>query len=305
MLVKQHWLHATDRVWPQSNCSVDLWIEVINSLGYNPVAAMAFTITLDYEGDQYTFFKIPQEDLEELFGLRLLELSVYDSVEKHVIQQVKRGNIVLVEVDAHNLPDTAGVAYGITHNKTTIGIDSIDPTSRSLTYFHNDIYATLIEPNYTAVLAKHGNLFPYCEFIKRVHIDIRSDQAIRNHAHDLLRKHVQRTPNVNPIAAFRQVFVAHLIELTEETFHEFAFNHFRMLGANFELFGAFVQWLYPDRLEILRNCKIIAENAKFMQFKAARAVARKRADRCEVLFDKIELAYIEIITSLNNLVGIR
>ncbi len=38
-----HPLHTDKREWSETNCYVDLWIEVLNALGLDPVAAAAFT----------------------------------------------------------------------------------------------------------------------------------------------------------------------------------------------------------------------------------------------------------------------
>ncbi len=56
---RPHPLHATERTWTETNCYVDLWIELLHSLGLDPLAAAAFTISTDFEGDQWTFFKFP------------------------------------------------------------------------------------------------------------------------------------------------------------------------------------------------------------------------------------------------------
>ena len=39
-----HALHAEDRAWVETNCYVDVWIELLNSLQLNPIACMAMTI---------------------------------------------------------------------------------------------------------------------------------------------------------------------------------------------------------------------------------------------------------------------
>ena len=57
-----HSLHRSDRCWTETNCYVDVWIEVLHALGLDPTAAGAFTLSTDFEGDQWTFFKFPPED---------------------------------------------------------------------------------------------------------------------------------------------------------------------------------------------------------------------------------------------------
>ena len=95
-----HPLHRTELVWPQSNCYVDLWIELLHTFGVEPLAAMPFTFAVDLEGDQWTFFKFPLADLDALYGIQVFELNVWDSLPGHVEQQLSLGRPCLVEVDA-------------------------------------------------------------------------------------------------------------------------------------------------------------------------------------------------------------
>ena len=104
--------------WTETNCYVDVWIEVLHALGLDPVAAAAFTLSCDFEGDQWTFFKFPPEDLRTLFGLEVAELNVWRPVVDHVDEQLGLGRLCTVEVDSWFLPDTRGVSYGIDHVKT-------------------------------------------------------------------------------------------------------------------------------------------------------------------------------------------
>src|SRR3954453_18212192 len=120
----------------------------------------------------FTFFKFPLRDLEALYGAIVQELSIYDSVEAHAIEQAARGRAVLVEVDGFYLPDTRGVSYRRQHTKTTIAIDRIDPASNSLEYFHNAGFFALDGEDYDGVFAKLPQqqrddiLFPYVEFVR-------------------------------------------------------------------------------------------------------------------------------------------
>jgi hypothetical protein len=145
---QSHSLHQGERVWAETNCYVDLWIELLHGYGLDPRAALAFTVTQDFEGDQFTFFKFPLEDLEKLYGLQVQELAIYDSLEDRVRTQTQRGHTVLEEVDAFYLPDTRATSYRHDHTKTTIGVDYIDPRSRRLGYFHNTGYFVLDGEDY-------------------------------------------------------------------------------------------------------------------------------------------------------------
>src|ERR1700744_4670512 len=171
---QSHALHQGERVWAETNCYVDLWIELLHGFGLDPRAAFGFTVTQDFEGDQFTFFKFPLEDLERLYGTQVQELAIYDSLEDRVLAQTLRGHTVLVEVDGYYLPNTRATSYRREHPKTTVGIDFIDPDARRLGYFHNTGYHLLDGEDYDGVFRKLPQfqqqpdlLFPYVEFAKQ------------------------------------------------------------------------------------------------------------------------------------------
>jgi len=291
-----HPLHAGGRVWPETNCYVDLWIGALHARGLEPLAMLGFTVTQDFEGDQFTFFKPPLEDLETLYGLRVQELAVYDTVEAQVVEQLRRrpgDGLVLVEVDGFHLPDTRGTSYGITHAKTTVGITRLDPAARRMEYFHNAGFFALDGADYAGVFAQAvGPLFPYAEFVKPGGPAL-TGGALVAASLERMRRHLARRPAGNPIAAYRAAFPRHMDRLAARPmayFHLHAFNVLRQLGANFELLGAYVGWL-DGPADAVEACGTIAEGAKAMQFQLARAVARGRtADHGEA-FDRLEHAY--------------
>src|SRR6185503_20625642 len=124
---ERHQIHGDEsRLWAETNCYVDIWIELLHALGHDPVAALPFTFAIDFEGDQWTFFKFPLLDLYELYGLDVQELAIWRPLVAHVEEQVSRGRPVLVELDSFYLPDTAGSAYKIAHQKSTVAITDID-----------------------------------------------------------------------------------------------------------------------------------------------------------------------------------
>ena len=38
---QSHFSHAGERIWPETNCYLDLWIETLHALGLDPVPAFA------------------------------------------------------------------------------------------------------------------------------------------------------------------------------------------------------------------------------------------------------------------------
>jgi hypothetical protein len=287
---RPHRLHDAERRWPQTNCYVDLLIEVMHATGHDPVAALGFTVAQDFEGDQFTFFKFPSADLQLLAGLDIQELAVFDRLEAHVQGQIERGRLPLVEVDAFYLPDTKGITYRGGHSKTTVGINALDPAARRMHYFHNDGYFALEGEDYEGIFGQWDGvpagalpLFPYAEFVK-----FDAGRAARDPvgaASGLLALHLKRRPKRNPLAAYAGVFGGHaeaLAARSPDYFHTYAFNTLRQAGANFELLGSHLEWLarhgQVGLAEAAEAAGAIAEGAKVMQFKLARAMARRRFD---------------------------
>jgi hypothetical protein len=291
---RPHALHDPARDWPETNCYVDLWIEVLAALGHDPVAALGFTAAQDFEGDQFTFFKFPPEDLAELFGLRVQELAIYDRLETHIAEQLARGRLALVEVDAFYLPDARGVSYGLEHSKTTIATIRIDVAARRLDYFHNAGYFTLDGADYDGALQNEPRcaelLFPYAEFVK---IGRRPETDPRHAAHALLRKHVALAPQANPVRAFAARLRAESGALAARDpafFHKYAFNTLRQLGANFALLGDHLAWLAADGREFadpVAACAALSVGAKSFQFQLARAMARRRVEAAAAPLDEL------------------
>jgi hypothetical protein len=297
----RHALHDETRDWPETNCYVDLWIELLAARGFAPEAALGFTLTQDFEGDQFTFFKFPLHDLEAFYGAIVQELSIYDSVETHAIEQVARGRAVLVEVDGFYLPDTRGVSYRRQHTKTTIAVNRIDPAVRRLEYFHNPGFFALHGEDYDGVFAKLPQqprddiLFPYVEFVRFDAPPLRGE-ALRAAALARLHQHYARRPKRNPVRAFARALATQAEAVANrppDFFHAYAFNTFRQLGANFELCGSHLAWLFPagDAAEALAACKAISGGAKSLQFQLARAVARKRFSGLEEALAPVADAY--------------
>lgn len=284
---RPHPLHGAARAWPETNCYVDLWIEVLASMGCEPRAMLGFTASQDFEGDQFTFFKAPLEDLEALYGLRVTELAVFNAVEDHIAVQMARGRLCLVEVDGWFLPDTQGVSYRTEHGKTTIAPNRLDIEGRRLEYFHNGGYFALEGEDFDGVFQRQSDpgrpFLPYTEFVKFPE-RLPTDSELRAVAATLLRGHLARRPTTNPVRAFQAAITEQAEALAERpfgAFHAYAFNTLRQVGANFELLGDHLVWLGgADATErALEACRTLADSAKAVQFQLARAVMHKRFDR--------------------------
>jgi hypothetical protein len=299
-------LHAGERIWVETNCYIDVWAELLPALGHPAEAALAFTVRQDFEGDHFTFFKFPLEDLEKLFGLSVQELAIYDSVEAQTLAQLRRGRPVLIEVDSYWLPDT-GPGYHRDHVKTTVAAVALDSGAKRFGYFHNTGYHVVGPEDFDGLFRqppRPDTLFPYVEFVKRDAAPLQG-KALLATSLALLRLHLHHRPKANPVAAWRAALPGHLERLAARDmvfFHLYAFNLPRQLGANFEMLATYVDWLAAngeDGLgEVAAAGRRIAEAAKAVQFQLARMVNRRKFDAAALQLAPIEMDYELVLDTL-------
>jgi hypothetical protein len=303
-----HPLHFTERTWTETNCYVDLWVELLHALGLDPLAAAAFTLSTDFEGDQWTFFKFPIEDLRTLFGIEVNELNVWRPVLDHALEQLELGRLMIMDVDAWFLPDTHGVSYRTIHNKTALVPNSIDRQDRRLGYFHNAGYYELQGDDFDGLfrLGPYEDetvLPPYAESVRldRMHSD--RGELVEG-AVALTRAHLARRPLDDPMARF-QLRMEHDLTWLEgqdtEVFHLYAFGTCRQCGAAAELAASFVDWLAAndpslgasgaeDLVVVAESFRSVATAAKALQFALARASRGRHVD-LKGSFDELGGAY--------------
>ncbi|AZG16072.1 MULTISPECIES: DUF1839 family protein [Cupriavidus] len=303
-------LHGGNPVWSHANRHIDLWIELLHGWNFEPIAALPFTVTLDFSGDQFTPSNIPPADLEQLFGIVRDELSTYGRLEAHVAAQTNRGNAVLLEVDSYQLPQPAST-YRRQHARACIAIDVLVPDATAVGYYHHDGYHTASGDDYLAIFRTPAHetmwgvaTFPQAEVVRRRFPALTEDDLLQASV-DLLRGHLARRPRDNPIQAFRAVFPAHLEQLMargEPNFQIYAASVLRQLGANFELLGRYVRWLVmhgqslPE--SVAEACYTMASEAMVMQFRLMRAVISRKPDSCDDCLEQLELAYQGTVPAL-------
>jgi hypothetical protein len=301
-----HALHSMERMWPETNCYIDLWIEVLSTLGLPPEAMLGFTLTQDFEGDQFTFFKVPLEDLEALYGIRATELAIFDSVARHVETQIARGRLCLIEMDSFYMPDTQGTAYRQEHGKTTVAVNRLDFAGRHVEYFHNGGYFGLDGEDFDGLFQLHLTetdppFLPYTEFAKFPERPA-EERHVREASRLLFGFHFRRRPEENPIRAFAKVFPQQVEAVAErpfDFFHKYAFNTLRQFGANFELAADYLGWLSSgDFSTAAEEARRISEIAKSVQFQLARAVTRKKFDPLQTALDPAADAWDAMMASL-------
>ena len=291
-------LHGDDRMWQETNCYVDVWIELLHSLDLDPVAALPFALSTDFDGDQWRFFKYPLADLRSLYGIQVMEMNPWRGAEHHVEEQLNLGRFMTIEVDSWYLPDTAGTSYRHEHVKTTIIPNMIDRDARQLGYFHNTGYHLLVDDDYAGVFRHHlvdqpEVLPPYTELVRVDGLIRRSHDDLLSATCDLVRVHLARAPADDPVASLRKRIEADSDWLKTgdmDLFHLYAFATVRQLGANAELAGSLCTWLAArgEPTEAASGAfNAISASAKTAQFKLARMIAGRSTDLAP-LFDEME-----------------
>ena len=286
---KRHAIHGEGRTWAETNCYTDLLVEMLHGMGHEPIAVLPFTLAIDFEGDQWTFFKPPHGDVLDLYGLDIQELAIWKPLVDHVAEQVAAGRPVLVELDSFYLPDTAGTAYQLAHQKTTVGVNEIDVEAQRLGYFHNQGYHALEGDDFRELFLLDGLphervLPPYVEFVKPVaSFAAPKGPALVEASLAKLKQQLARAPRDNPFTRFKARFgedLDGLLAADIDRFHKYSFATWRQFGACYELSETYLRWLGEQGvagLEVPCNSfQQISQGAKAFQFQLARAMARRK-----------------------------
>lgn len=294
----RHALHAEDRVWVEKNCYIDIWIEVLHALKLDPLPVMPFTLAIDFEGDQWTFFKPPHGELYELYGLDVQELNVWRPLAEHALEHLAAGKLLSTEADAWWLPDTAGTDYHRQHTKTTIVLTEVDLDAEFACYFHNGGFFRVEGDDFRQLfrLDMPSDAYALPLFAET----IRTDRLVRRPPSELARlslrylaRHVSRRPATNPVRRFAERWSAELQVLQSRGlahYHAWAFATLRQLGAAFELAARHLQWLgmhgEADLEPAVQAFDVIANGSKTLILKGARSVmAGKPLDADAMLRD--------------------
>jgi hypothetical protein len=257
-LYRRHMLHGEQRVWVEKNCYIDIWIEVLHALGQEPLAMLPFTFDVDFEGDQWTFFKPPHADLWTLYGVDVQELTVWRPLIEHAVEHLSAGKLISTEADAYWLPDTAGTDYRSAHTKTTIVLNDIDVTAQRLGYFHNASYYVLGGEDFIRLFRldlPHDPAFLplFAEVIRVDRLQRRTDTELASMSRALLARAVDRLPESNPLPRFIARFGADFPAMHAKGlahYHAWAFANTRQLGAAAELAALYLGWLQPHATDL-------------------------------------------------------
>lgn len=267
-----HLMHRTDRAWIETNCYADLWIEILHAHRLDPIAMLGFTLAIDFEGDQWTFFKPSHHTLRRLYGVEVEELNLWIDLRANTHVQLARGRIVLAEADAFFLPDTAATDYKQQHTKTTIGITHL--SDERCHYFHNAGFYTVSGADLEGLLQPREMPF-FAEIAKFDHRIVRAPDELRALSRETLHETLAFRPRDNPFVPF----AAQLREVTTlglAHWHKHAFANLRQCGAAFELARDYLRWLDPSFEPAAAACDEISLTTKSLILKGARAANGKR-----------------------------
>ena len=312
---QRHGLHSPQQLWVEKNCYVDVWIELLHALGLEPTAAMGFTLGVDFEGDQWTFFKPPLSDLRTLYGIEVQELTVWRPLLKHACHYLPEGKLISTEADAFWLPDTVGTDYRRQHTKTTIILNAIDPDNERLGYFHNAGYFELGGEDFSALFRIGALPDPtflplYAELISPERLVRLSADELRAQATELLRGHFAHRPSANPLLRFGAHVDAEFKQIQTQGlahYHAWAFATIRQCGAAFDLAAAHLRWLADLTdgrwLPAAESFEQISQASKALILKTARAVNSGRTLDAAPMIDQMAAAWDAGMTCVERNLG--
>lgn len=269
-------LHGPGAPWPETNCALDLWVELVRHLGHEPAAAGGVAVEADCHGDHWVMVAPTREDLRELYGLEVVELSGWASTLDHVVDHLALGHHLTVEVDSWWLPDTAGTAYRAQHVKTSIAPLAVDRDARTLDYLHNAGRFSLSGEDFDGVFSADPALthvpLPFVELVRQHDVP---EGDLRDRALALLRRHHERRAQGDPVGrlehALREVDWA---AADDAFFHRLSFATVRQLGSTAQLAAAHLGWL--GMTEAAAHFSAAAQASTTSQFSLARTARRGR-----------------------------
>lgn len=285
---QRHSLHSESRAWVEKNCYIDVWLEVLHAAQLDPTPSLAFTLALDFDGEQWTFYKPSHVDLNVLYGLTVHELNVWKPLVEHAIFHAGQGRLLLTEADSFYLPDTQGTDYRTQHVKSTIAIETVDLEKKQLGYFHNASYWQLEGEDFINVFRLDAESGPpalplFAEIVRLDRALRLPDGELAARSTEQLKTWLKRRPLSNPLRRFGQYF-AEQLELIRARgvnyYHGFAFSTLRQLGSGYELSAEYLRWLERHTLKgyepAAHALEQISSTTKTLVLKGARAANSKK-----------------------------
>ncbi|MGE5407758.1 MAG: DUF1839 family protein [Syntrophothermus sp.] len=302
-----HSLHGPDRTYLETNCYTDILIEFVHARGCEPLAMMGCALPVDFEGDQWTFFKPRPEDLERLYGIDVHEMQPYRPLPEQIVEQIGFHRTLIIEFDSYYLPDTAATSYQREHVKSSVVVEAIDPAGERLRYFHGAGYHELSGEDYRGVfrigMDLPGDVLPpYTELARLDAGEPLEGGELCAAAREILVEQAGRRPADNPFLRFGEQLARELPMLLEgdaARYHDYAFATVRMVGSAFEAGADHVAWVLGDAgAPAVASMREIVEGCKALSFKLARRREFDTAPRVEALASSWEESFSRLDDAL-------
>jgi hypothetical protein len=300
---ERHPLHGPDRDYGETNCYTDVLIEFVHALGPEPLAMLGCALSVDFEGDQWTFFKPRPDDLVALFGIDIHEMQPYRPLPLQIAEQLGMGRTLFVELDSFHLPDTFATSYRQDHVKTSVLVEAIDVAAERMRYFHGGGYHELGDEDFREVLRLERELSadvlpPYTELVRMDAGPMLTGEELRAAARDLLPGAVARRPDDNPFRRFGAQLeeeMPNLLAGDSQRFHDYAFATVRMCGSAFEIGASHVGYVLGESgARAAAQMQQIVESSKALSFKLARRREFNPAPSIATMADAWDAAFREL-----------
>jgi hypothetical protein len=303
---RPHALHHARQAYPETNCYVDVLVELLHAAGLQPLAVMACALTVDFEGDQFSFFKPDLEAVRELLGVEIHEMQPYRPLPTQFAEQLAVGRTLIVESDSWFLPDTAGTSYRQEHVKSSIALEAIDVDAERAHYFHNGGMFVMEGTDYRGALrvdipAGDPLLPPYTELVRFDAGPALVGEPLRDASLKLLSDALRRRPTADPFRAYGVRLERELPLLVAGDADQVAAHVFatvRMAGAAACVGAAYAEWLFGTAAaDGIAAFQRVADACKTMSFK----FARRRAFEPQPLIDEAGASWAAALAGLDDL----
>lgn len=302
-----HEWHMGERVWSTTNSHLDVWIELLHALGLEPAPVLTPTLCAGFNGDQWTLTSICSADLWACYGISVEELIVWRPLLAHLVEQLDRGNVVLVEVDAFHLPDMIGSSYQREHTKTLIAVTGYDRHAHRMRYIHGAAGAELAGDDLDALMTAGiggAQLPPHAQIVKLDRLALRSTPERAQLGIALVRFHATRIPSNNPVRAFGEALRAHGAWLAggdAEHYQRWAFATLHQCGASFELGADVCAWLALHGEPVTaaeQHLRVLAGSARALHQRLVRVSQSGRMPDVSITVDEMARSWDDAMAIL-------
>ena len=290
-----HAWHQDERIWSTTNRQLDVWIELLHTLDLDPAPVLLPTLGVDFEGDHWTHAQVCKSDLWACYGIVVEEMPLWRPLLAHLVEQLERGHVALMDADEYHLPDTDGGSHGREHLRTVIAVTGYDRRRHVLRYMHGATGGEVTGRDLDALLApsaSSGQLLPCVQLVKLDRLAPRSEAERAQVGIALAHFHGTRFPARNPVRAFADSLRVHgglFAGGDAEHCQRWAFATLHQCGAAFEVGADVCAWLAQHGEPVgnaVSHLRLVARNARSLHQRLVRLpLQSKLPDVAQTLSD--------------------